>query len=37
MRLNCGIISLISFCDVCSAVGSDDGSLEQQKQVSRVC
>ena len=38
MRLN-GILSLFSFCDVCSAtvdqfVGRDDGPLEQQKQDS---
>ena len=38
-----GILSLFSFCDVCSAdwpriiVGRDDGPLEQQKQDSHVC
>ena len=40
MRVN-GILSLFSFCDVCSAdadqfVGRDDGPLEQQTQDSHV-
>ena len=39
MRMN-GILSLFSFCDVCSGdqfVGHDDRPREQQKQDSHIC